>query len=329
VPQRTNEFQQVVYQIQVQLKDRPNTVVTESKMLVDRNSGKLRETDIAVECRVNDVSFIIAFECRSRSRGSAIDWVEQMIKKHEHLSDKLVLVANKAVSPDALDLARREGADTVVLGVADSTDTDWSARIDQYQQLFLASFEFMVKTFSVEYEPTAGSPFFDTASMIVVTDSNGVSGLLDSVVNSLVNNPDCFLKPISKMWYERPLDQRRNDHTVTMEYVPPRNLPMMLTQGLLSYPLKKLKIEIGAKIAEAPLALGQSEYKGTRVAHGKANLLSGDIEAQSVHFVMTEQQGHEPKATMMVFGSNGAANGPVRTVHLEPADATEAGYSVD
>ena len=318
MPQRTNEFQQLVYQIQHQLKDRPDTVVTESKMLVDRNTGKLREVDIAVECRVNDVPFIIALECRSRSRGPAIDWVEQAIKKHEHLSDKLVLVANRDFSPDALDIARREGVDTVVLGDADSTD--WCARIDQYKNLFFATFEFEVKSYSIEYEYPPGATLFDINSIIEVTDVNGIKGPLALAVDTLVRSPDVFLKRAAKLWYDRPLDQRRHDHTITTEFEIAADKPMMLSQGTLFYPLRKVKIEVAAKIAEAPLALNQTAYKETRVVHGKATLVSGNKAAESVHFVMTETQGQAPKATIIVLTPTGATTGPARTVHLEPTD---------
>jgi hypothetical protein len=118
LPQRTNEFQQLVYLIQEQLKDRPDMVVTESKVLVDRNTGKKREADIVVESSLNGINFVLAFDCRRRSRKPTIEWVEQQIQKHAHLSDKLVLVANRPFTANAIDLARRVGVDTIELSEA-------------------------------------------------------------------------------------------------------------------------------------------------------------------------------------------------------------------
>jgi hypothetical protein len=68
MPKRTNAFQQLVYLIHRQLRDRPDTVVTESKMLRDWVTGEETEADIAVESVVHGVPFVLAFECRESNR---------------------------------------------------------------------------------------------------------------------------------------------------------------------------------------------------------------------------------------------------------------------
>ena len=102
-----------------------------------------------MESAVSGIDFTLAFECRSRSRRPTIEWVEQQIKKHEHLSDKLVLVSAQPFTRRAADLARREGADTIELSAA--TRVDWLARIEQYKRLLFATFDFQIKSFTAEY----------------------------------------------------------------------------------------------------------------------------------------------------------------------------------
>lgn len=316
MPKRTNPFQQLVYLIQEQLRDRPDTVVTESKMLVDRNTGKKREADIVVDCTVNSAPLVIAFECRSsRSRKPTIEWVEQMLKKHEHLSDKLVLVANRAFSADAIDLARREGADTVELSAA--TKMDWPARIDQYTNLFVATFDFQIVTFTVVPDAPEDAPRFAGDHTIRLTDKWGKGCPVADAVESLVANHELFGRRVMELWYARPLEQRLPEHTVTVEYPPPADQPMTLSQGTLSYPLKKLVITVRAKIGAVPLAMVQAGYKGMRVMHGAATPHSGHLVGQTMRLVLTEQPGQAPKGAMMVSGAKSAEPPLVRTLQFE------------
>ena len=67
MPKRTNEYQQLVYLIHEQLKDRPDTVVTESKMLIDRVTGDECEADVIVDTVASGVPIVIAVDCRTRS----------------------------------------------------------------------------------------------------------------------------------------------------------------------------------------------------------------------------------------------------------------------
>jgi hypothetical protein len=315
MPQRSNEFQQLVYLIQEQLRDRANTTVTESRMLTDRNTGKKREADIAVESTVNGVPLIIAFECRGRSRKPTIEWVEQMIKKHQYLSDKLVLVANHAFVADAVDLAKREGVETVELSAA--TKLDWPAMIDRYTQLLFATVEFTVRTFTVEYDCPEGAPRFANQTLDVVDVRGGRASLPDAV-QMIVSQFDSFGKPVMDLWYQKPLTERRSEHTVTMQYVPPTNEPMNLIQGALSYPLQKLVVTIDARIGQAALDLKHAGYKQMQLAHGSATLADGSMDGQSVRFVMTEQQGQLPKATVILGADKGLERATVRVGELSP-----------
>lgn len=317
MPQRTNEFQQLVYLIQIQAKDRPDMMVTESKMLKDRISGKERETDIAVECVVNGVAIIVAFECRCRARKPDLEWVEQMLKKHEHLSDKLVLVANLPFTDEAAAAAWRERVDIVVL--SEATSTDWMTRIDRYTELLFATFDFSVRGFSVEYDCPEGSPRFNDESMIDLSDSNGARSSIPYALNTLISTYRPLGQSVMDFWYKQPPEKRASEHTITLQYPPPADQPMTLTQGVISYPLKKLVATIVVKIGSSALGLKHSEYKEMRVAHGTANIVTGEFAGRSVRVAMTEIQGQRPKAATMLLGANGASDAQAHTVTVGPS----------
>jgi hypothetical protein len=94
---------------------------------------------------------------------------------------------------------------------------------------------------------------------------------------------------------------------------------MTVRQGALVYRLKKLVMVVGVKVGEAPLKLAQLGYRGMRVADGAATMASGGLAGQKVRFVMTEQQGQQPRATLMLTGTNGTDRATVRTAQLSPS----------
>jgi len=100
MPRRTNLFQKLAYLIHEQI---PNAIrVTESAILVDRVSGLEREVDILVELdqpyRLN-----IGIECIAKSRKADVTWVEQMYAKHQHLTDKVILLSQRGFYVTAND----------------------------------------------------------------------------------------------------------------------------------------------------------------------------------------------------------------------------------
>jgi hypothetical protein len=223
MPQRSNDFQKLVYLIQEQLRDRPDTIVIESKMLVDRNTGKPREVDIAIETSANGIPFVVAFECRDRSRNPDIGWVEQLIAKHEHLSDKLVLVANRAFTPDAVDKAKRHGVETVELSAA--TKQNWPALLDQYTSLVFATFDLKIKTFTVEYDYPNDAQLSRDAPLDVV-DKNGGRAPIAKFADLLIAHREGCGTPVMDLWFAKPLAERCNQHEVTLQFVPPADEPM-------------------------------------------------------------------------------------------------------
>src|SRR5205085_7116871 len=69
-------------------------IVTESKLLRYRAANVDREIDLVIEKQVGDYTITIGIECQGRGRVANVEWVEQMITKHQTLStNKLILVS--------------------------------------------------------------------------------------------------------------------------------------------------------------------------------------------------------------------------------------------
>lgn len=114
MPKRSNDFQQLIYLIHHQLAS--EATVTESKFLHDRAAGAEREVDIVIETQVGNYSVIIGIECQGRGRVASVEWVEQMVAKHQTLpTDKLILVSQSGFSPNAHKKAKALGIETMTL----------------------------------------------------------------------------------------------------------------------------------------------------------------------------------------------------------------------
>jgi hypothetical protein len=112
VPQRSTEFQELVALITTMVGDDAN--VTESRFLVDANTGQQREVDIVIEREVAGHNTIVSVECNERGRPQGVAWVEEMRGKHEWLpTNLLVLVAKSGFTKSALDKASRLGIRTI------------------------------------------------------------------------------------------------------------------------------------------------------------------------------------------------------------------------
>ena len=115
MPRRSNNFQRLVYLIQRILT--PGWEVTESEMLVDRITKEQREVDIVIRGNVGPHPFLIGIECAGRKRKAGVEWVEQLAKKHETLTDKLILVSERGFYRTAEAKAKQLGVQTHSFGV--------------------------------------------------------------------------------------------------------------------------------------------------------------------------------------------------------------------
>jgi hypothetical protein len=80
MPQRSNEFQQLIHHIHTQMASL-DAKVTESALLKERDSDAKREVDILIEDEVAGVKVRIAVETRDRSRPDTLEWIDGLVGK--------------------------------------------------------------------------------------------------------------------------------------------------------------------------------------------------------------------------------------------------------
>lgn len=115
VPPRSNLHQAVVYYIKKHLAP-PDAEVTESKMLVDLDSGEEREVDVVVEGRVGDDPIVVSVEVQARGRRAGSPWVDEMISKHSRMpTNRLVLVSWSGFTEPARRKVDQQGGRVVAL----------------------------------------------------------------------------------------------------------------------------------------------------------------------------------------------------------------------
>jgi hypothetical protein len=84
MPKRTNDFQQLITMIYSKIVPK-DTLVTESALLHDKDTGALREVDILLEHRVAHLNIKVMMECRDRKRKDTVTWIDELIGKAKSL----------------------------------------------------------------------------------------------------------------------------------------------------------------------------------------------------------------------------------------------------
>lgn len=122
MPKRSNFFQKLIYQLHKQLAG--NAVVTESKMLIDKETGSQVEVDIVIESNVGLVPITIGLECTSKSRPATLEWYRQLVQKHADLPiSKTVLVSESGFTKDVYKKAKINNVELLTL--EEAMDTRW------------------------------------------------------------------------------------------------------------------------------------------------------------------------------------------------------------
>ncbi len=109
MPQRTNLFQQVVVIIHAHIAE--SAEVEESAMLLDHETGELREVDAAIRQTVAGHPMILQVEATAKGERADVKWVEEELGKHKAVqTNKLVLVSEAGFSKAARKKAEHNGA---------------------------------------------------------------------------------------------------------------------------------------------------------------------------------------------------------------------------
>lgn len=123
MPKRTNTFQRLAAILHEKLGS--GWRVSESELLRDAITGKLREVDVVAKSVDTHYEMVISVECRDHARRTDVTWIEAMAKKHESLpTSKLVLWSRSGFSNQALTKARALNIEA--LSHEDAADAPWA-----------------------------------------------------------------------------------------------------------------------------------------------------------------------------------------------------------
>jgi hypothetical protein len=81
---------------------RTDVTVTSPDHIMGRNSRTLREVDVSVRGQFGSVNMLVILECRDRSRGEDVTWIEQLVKKRDDVgAQRAIAVASSGRFSDA------------------------------------------------------------------------------------------------------------------------------------------------------------------------------------------------------------------------------------
>jgi len=212
MPQRTNQFQKVVYLLRKHLAG-DSATVEESTMLVDSATGEEREVDVTIRGMVGGEDVLICVEVVSWQRRAGVPWVESMIAKHRDLpTNKLILASRSGFTKGAL---RKAEANHVVTLVLDQTTDVQIANLSQ--RLLWTSVTFHIKRVQVKVENPALDEDHDSEEnpLICLQDGTPVK-LLDAYVEEMIAHPDVGKAATLQV---------RDEHTHATITSEPANLP--------------------------------------------------------------------------------------------------------
>lgn len=186
MPQRTNQFQRLAAHIHARLSK--GWVVEESKMLVDRITGELREVDVTATATVGAHQVILSVECRDHLRPADTPWVESMAQKHASLeTSKLVLWSRSGFTKPAIAKARFLNID--VVSARDVGNVDWAkfarASVGSKIRLVTPTFQPSVLVANADGEVV---PMASPESAVWFDESGQIAGSMPHVLNKLLTD---------------------------------------------------------------------------------------------------------------------------------------------
>lgn len=111
MPQRTNEFQQLIHQIESALHAE-SAIVEESAMMLNHHNGRKEEIDIVATFTVGERVYRTGIQVRDQSRKASANWVRDCASQAKGCKlDRMVLVHSKGFSKIAKDQAVHDGVE--------------------------------------------------------------------------------------------------------------------------------------------------------------------------------------------------------------------------
>ena len=267
MPKRTNEFQQIILMIQKQLAG--DAVVTESKMIESVRTGSRAEVDIVINSKIAGVELAIGIECTAKGRPATVEWVREIIGKHQDLPlNKSILVSKSNYTAEALRTAEAHGF--LALRLEQAEKLDWKELLGDIGSLMLGSFVFKITGGSVECNKA------ELASQELILQPNtrihekGRDSYITFVefTNGIIHNKKITVE-VMQQWVKTPQDKRQGSFEFAVTMIPDNETKIEGQSGTWST-VKKVQVQVCAEIESTPLSLRPSKFLETSVAHGSA-----------------------------------------------------------
>lgn len=305
MPARTNEFQQLVLLIQKQLATNSLVTVTESKMLADKRSHREREVDVVVEFSQQGAPFILSIECRGTKRKLGIEAMEQLIKKHEVRSDKLIVVSQMGFTKSAVECAVEHRVEAVTLEAA--SKVDWGAYVGEFEHLRLGLFTMQVIDHKVDYKKAEGSPLLDLSQPLVVADMRGQQLPFPDWMRQIVQN-EKIRDPVMDAWFKVPNEERASAFDFNFEYRPAESLRLLQSGSI--YEVVAVRARVSVSVSTGPLAVKPISFMNNELLHGSAPITSGnDAKIQLVVAAPSSHEMETPTVSIL-FPATGSGRQP-------------------
>lgn len=277
MPKRSNAFQTVVAQIQKMLADHDSYGVEESALLTHVITGESREVDVVVTDTVAGVPITISFECTSQKRRAGSQWVEGMLKKHEHLTTNfLILVSESGFTRPALDLTTsHERVEAITLEEAASID--WALHFGDLGGLRFCGYEFEPTEFRANWLTPNGlddSGISIDASTRLIKISTGDELDPHSFCIDLLRNEETVRRVSARYLADKQVSSLDNqaagaigaEGEIELAWTPaPGTWVIRLASE--ERVLTRVQVKAAMAIKDSPIELTQGSFRGTNVAH--------------------------------------------------------------
>lgn len=184
MPPRTNLFQDVVAIIERhKVRD---AVVTESAMLIDRDTGEPREVDVTVTSSTHDGDIVMSIEAADRGLRADVPWVEQQYAKHLALpTNQLVLIAAAGFYKPALRKAA--ALQVVTITPEDLEDDDHEFAVINRLASPPVTVEPTPAGVELEVRPPLGTEMVGTPPVLLVYFADGTRADLDAIAHTILD----------------------------------------------------------------------------------------------------------------------------------------------
>jgi hypothetical protein len=319
LPKRSNPFQRLIYSIQHQLS--ADAVVSESKLLPNLRSGSLVEVDIVIEASTGGIPLTISVECTtSTSRAATVEWVREMIGKHQDLpTDKLVLVSGSGFSHEAEEIAAAHNIETVTFDEAPAYN--WSsliATLAQSSSLKISRFDINVRSWSIRFCDSERARLQSTKNLSLGTASRIYSeasepmGTIQALVGSMLHDKS-VVERVMRKWAK----DRKSELELT--WTPPQGASVEDDQGN-RFAFEAFLLSLHCDVESTPVSMSPAKYGDTEVAYGYVpDIFTGSTGNVLVFF--TQREGEEP-AGGLSFSSDSGLGKAIFPAH-RPSTALE------